>query len=112
MSQLHTFVPLLEHATRIGGIELYFYSGVSRVRRENRPAPIGRTVVENDQFEVFIRLPQNTVDALLQETCVVVARNYNGNFWDRSIHGPAQYLPVVLLYATQCYGNCRQSRAL
>src|SRR5262249_44546510 len=76
----HAFVPLLERASRISLIEFDRYVWMVRIRIQNFPALVGRTVVQQDQLKVLTRLRQDAVQPFAQISRMFVVRNNDANF--------------------------------
>jgi len=70
---------LFEGAAGIDFVEFSTHAGIGSVFAKNRAAFVGGAVVEQDQFEILERLPQDSVEALAQVPCVVVIRNDDAN---------------------------------
>ena len=79
LCQAHALVPLLEWAAGIYAVKLESYSGIARVVLENRSAFVGRAVVQQDQLEILIGLPQHALDPRLEEARVIVIRDDDAN---------------------------------
>src|ERR1700719_929601 len=75
------FVPLFECAAGIDLVEFNCDSRIASIAGENRPAVIGRAIVQQDQFKILERLVQDAFYAFWQEARVAVIRDDYANFW-------------------------------